>query len=66
MPSYALFIECYQVAILVDDMIDSGKTLQMATRALRENGAKSVYALISHGTLITLSIKGWATRLIPP
>lgn len=38
-----------KVAILVDDMIDSGKTLGMAARTLREHGAKSIYALISHG-----------------
>ena len=40
----------FQVAILVDDMIDSGKTLGMAARTLRDYGAKSIYALISHGT----------------
>ncbi|KAJ8520593.1 hypothetical protein ONZ45_g2621 [Pleurotus djamor] len=37
------------VAILVDDMIDSGKTLILAARTLKEKGAKSVHALISHG-----------------
>jgi ribose-phosphate pyrophosphokinase len=44
-----------QVAILVDDMIDSGKTLGMAARALQENGAQSIYVLISHGTFISLA-----------
>jgi phosphoribosylpyrophosphate synthetase len=44
-----------QVAILVDDMIDSGKTLGMAARALQENGVQSVYVLISHGTFICLA-----------
>src|SRR5271167_1891845 len=39
-----------QVAILVDDMIDSGNTLSLAARTLHEKGAKSVHALISHGT----------------
>jgi len=38
-----------KVALLVDDMIDSGKTLSLATRTLYEKGAKTVYALISHG-----------------
>ncbi|KDQ59765.1 hypothetical protein JAAARDRAFT_33337 [Jaapia argillacea MUCL 33604] len=40
-----------RVAILVDDMIDSGTTLKMATRTLKEGGAKKVYALISHGLM---------------
>ncbi|RXW16038.1 hypothetical protein EST38_g9816 [Candolleomyces aberdarensis] len=40
-----------KVAILVDDMIDSGSTLALAARTLYENGAKSVHALISHGLL---------------
>ena len=39
------------MAILVDDMIDTGKTLALAVRALHENGAKAIYALISHGLL---------------
>ena len=30
-------------------MIDTGKTLTLATRTLHEKGAKCVYALISHG-----------------
>jgi len=42
---------CDKVAILVDDMIDSGNTLTMAARTLKEKGAKSVHALISHGLL---------------
>jgi ribose-phosphate pyrophosphokinase len=46
-----LLISNYQVAILVDDMIDSGKTLSLAARTLHDKGAKSVHALISHGTL---------------
>jgi predicted amidophosphoribosyltransferase len=45
-----LLISNYQVAILVDDMIDSGKTLSLAARTLHDKGAKSVHALISHGT----------------
>ena len=38
-----------QVAILVDDMIDTGNTLALAARSLVDKGAKKVYALISHG-----------------
>lgn len=40
-----------KVAILVDDMIDTGKTLTLAVKTLHEKGAKSVHALISHGLL---------------
>lgn len=40
-----------QVAILVDDMIDTGRTLSLAVRTLHENGARAIYALISHGLL---------------
>jgi len=39
------------VAILVDDMIDTGRTLSLAVRTLHENGTKAIYALISHGLL---------------
>lgn len=39
------------MAILVDDMIDTGKTLSLAVRTLHENGAKTIYALVSHGLL---------------
>ncbi|KAF8954966.1 phosphoribosyltransferase-like protein [Flammula alnicola] len=40
-----------KVAILVDDMIDTGHTLMLAVKTLHEKGAKSVHALISHGLL---------------
>ncbi|KAF4615154.1 hypothetical protein D9613_003382 [Agrocybe pediades] len=40
-----------KVAILVDDMIDTGKTLALAAKTLHEKGAKQIYALISHGLL---------------
>jgi ribose-phosphate pyrophosphokinase len=40
-----------KVVILVDDMIDTGKTLSLAARTLHDHGAKSVHALISHGLL---------------
>jgi len=38
-----------KVAILVDDMIDTGNTLKLAVRTLNEKGAKTIHALISHG-----------------
>lgn len=38
-----------QVAILLDDMIDTGHTVRLAAEVLVQAGAKEVYALISHG-----------------
>ncbi|CAD6579628.1 MAG: hypothetical protein TREMPRED_002531 [Tremellales sp. Tagirdzhanova-0007] len=40
-----------RVAILVDDMIDTGHTVGLAAGVLKDSGAKQVYALISHGLL---------------
>ncbi|KAF8898256.1 phosphoribosyltransferase-like protein [Gymnopilus junonius] len=40
-----------KVAILLDDMIDTGNTLALAVKTLHEKGAKSIIALISHGLL---------------
>ena len=37
--------------ILIDDIVDSGSTLVNAADALLANGAKDVYAYISHGVL---------------
>jgi ribose-phosphate pyrophosphokinase len=37
--------------ILVDDIVDSGGTLVNAADALLANGAKEVYAYITHGVL---------------
>jgi phosphoribosylpyrophosphate synthetase len=39
----------FQIAILVDDMIDTGHTVRLAAEVLREAGAKEIYVLISHG-----------------
>lgn len=44
-----------KIAILIDDMIDTGHTVQLAAEVLREAGAKEVYALISHGELLRRS-----------
>lgn len=38
-----------KVAILVDDMVDTGHTVRLAAGVLQDAGAKEVYALISHG-----------------
>jgi len=40
-----------KVAILVDDMIDTGHTLALAAHSLKDNGAAKVFAIISHGLL---------------
>ncbi|KAH7890091.1 phosphoribosyltransferase-like protein [Phlebopus sp. FC_14] len=38
-----------KVAVLVDDMIDTGHTLTLAARTLHDKGAKAIHVLISHG-----------------
>ena len=38
-----------KIAILVDDMIDTGTTLALAARTLADNGAAKTYAIVSHG-----------------
>jgi ribose-phosphate pyrophosphokinase len=35
--------------VVVDDMLDSGGTLMNAIEHIHENGARNIYALISHG-----------------
>lgn len=37
------------VAILVDDLADSGRTITNAARLLKTEGAAEIYALITHG-----------------
>jgi ribose-phosphate pyrophosphokinase len=38
-----------KVAVIVDDMIDTGGTLAAAARTVMDEGAKEVYALATHG-----------------
>ena len=40
-----------KVAILVDDMVDTGRTLALAAKTLEAAGADKVYAIITHGLL---------------
>tara|TARA_B100001057_G_scaffold473473_1_gene537994 strand:- start:1711 stop:2643 length:933 start_codon:yes stop_codon:yes gene_type:complete len=40
-----------QTCIIVDDIIDSGGTIVNAAKALKNRGAKEVYAYITHGVL---------------
>ena len=49
--NWFIYILSLQVAILVDDMIDTGKTLALAAKALKDGGAKAIYCLVSHGLL---------------
>lgn len=41
-----------RVAILIDDMVDTGHTVRLAAGVLKDAGAKEVYALISHGEFL--------------
>ena len=41
-----------RVAILIDDLINTGVTLARAARACREHGAAQVYALATHGLFV--------------
>lgn len=43
--------------VIVDDLIATGGTLIQAVQVLKENGAKSVYAAITHGVLSGDAIK---------
>jgi ribose-phosphate pyrophosphokinase len=40
-----------RTAIIVDDMIDTAGTLQKAALAVRDNGARKVYAVATHAVL---------------
>jgi ribose-phosphate pyrophosphokinase len=46
-----------KTAIIVDDFIVSGGTLFSTTKALLENGAKSVFAAVSHGVFSQQTLK---------
>ncbi|KIK59134.1 hypothetical protein GYMLUDRAFT_262213 [Collybiopsis luxurians FD-317 M1] len=55
-----------KVAILVDDMIDTGATLSLATRTLHEKGAKSIHALITHGKFYSSLCSPLPLLMTPP
>jgi len=40
-----------KIAVLLDDMVDTAGTLTLAAKALKDNGAKTVYACATHGVL---------------
>jgi len=46
-----------KTCILVDDIIDSGGTIENAAKALKDRGAKEVYVYITHGVLSGEAVK---------
>lgn len=38
-----------KVVCIIDDMIETGKTMRMAVHVLQEAGAKAIYAIVTHG-----------------
>lgn len=46
-----------KICLLVDDIVDSGGTLCNAAVALKEKGAKAVYAYVAHGVLSGEAVK---------
>ena len=46
-----------KTCIIVDDIIDSGGTIINSAKALKDRGAKEVYAYITHGVLSGESVK---------
>ena len=46
-----------KICILLDDIVDSGGTLCSAAKALKDSGAKEIYAYIVHGVLSGNALK---------
>lgn len=46
-----------KIAVIVDDIVDTAKTLCKAAEALKKEGAKKVYALCSHPVLSSDAVK---------
>ena len=42
-----------RTAILIDDLADTSNTITRAAKLLKKEGAKMVYALITHGVYVT-------------
>ncbi|EJD48683.1 phosphoribosyl pyrophosphokinase [Auricularia subglabra TFB-10046 SS5] len=49
-----------KVCILVDDMIDTGRTIASAAQSLKENGAGEIHVLISHGLFGDMDVSSLA------
>lgn len=41
-----------RTAILIDDLADTSNTITRAAKLLKKEGAKKVYALITHGVYV--------------
>ena len=46
-----------KICIIIDDLVDSGGTIVNATTALKNKGAKDVYAYVVHGVLTGQAVK---------
>jgi ribose-phosphate pyrophosphokinase len=46
-----------KIAIILDDMIDTAGTLTQAAKALKDNGARSIFACATHGVLSGVAIE---------
>jgi hypoxanthine-guanine phosphoribosyltransferase len=47
LPALTRKLSPLQIAILIDDLIDTGRTISLAAQVLTDAGAKEVWALIS-------------------
>ena len=46
-----------KVAVICDDMVDTAGTLTQAAKAIKDNGAKAVYACCTHAVLSGPAVK---------
>jgi len=53
-----------KIAIILDDMIDTGGTIVKAAEALMKNGAKGVYACCTHGVLSGNAVENIRTSVL--
>lgn len=45
-----------KTVILIDDMIDTGRTITLATKVLKDAGADKIYVIASHGLFRALIV----------
>ena len=62
--SWAVRVRAVQVAIIVDDIIDTANTIITAADVLVKNGATKVYAIITHGQLSGNAIEMLASSVL--
>ena len=46
-----------KICVIIDDLVDSGGTIVNAATALKNKGAKDVYAYVVHGVLTGQAVK---------